>query len=162
AGAFVTGGSRRRSGATKRRRAIEMDPSDDKARAAEASVPPSFEGPLGGRFADLLAEHCAVRLDPRGPRKLGQGAGLRAPRAGAAEAADYFDRLTSPRLDREELDELAVHLHASETAFFRPPLHFDALRLAFAPRATTSEAPVRLLCAGCATGEEAYSVAISL
>ncbi|MBO9689842.1 MAG: methyltransferase domain-containing protein [Mitsuaria chitosanitabida] len=74
---------------------------------------------------------------------------------------------------RERLDALAAELTVGETFFFRHPEQLDALRFDLLPRMTrralsdaalTGAAPQRLrvLSAGCASGEEAYTLAITL
>ena len=51
----------------------------------------------------------------------------------------------------------------SETYFFRQPAHFDWLTSEFAPRWSLGDEPVlRVWSAGCATGEEAWSLAGAL
>src|SRR5882672_857451 len=65
----------------------------------------------------------------------------------------------------EELRALATHLTTSETYFFRCPDHFRVLREVALPsriRARNSRRQLRLLSAGCASGEEAYSLAMLL
>lgn len=68
------------------------------------------------------------------------------------------------RVDRGERAAkvaLARALTIGETYFFREAQHFELLRNALLPRAfARGEPPVRLVSAGCASGEEAYSLAI--
>ena len=64
------------------------------------------------------------------------------------------------RAGERELDRLAEALTINETYFFREPKHFDALRQLL-PELARGGGPVRILSAGCATGEEAYSLAIA-
>ena len=115
------------------------------------------------RFSDLLAEHCGVRIDERERRKLGLAVAARAQAVGCEPSA-YFARVTSPQVDRVELDRLAVRLTVGETSFFRSPPHFEALRQFALPTLTGNreDARVRVLSAGCSTGEEAWSIAITL
>jgi chemotaxis protein methyltransferase CheR len=94
----------------------------------------------------------------------------------AADPARYLDRLAqaSPN-DPAELDALAALLTVPETYFFRMPDHFTALTGYALPavlRANTSpghrprhaggKPTLRILSAGCATGEEPYTIAILL
>ncbi|WMS43742.1 chemotaxis protein CheB [Acuticoccus sp. MNP-M23] len=75
--------------------------------------------------------------------------------------SDYADRL---RDDRDEAGHLFRELLISVTAFFRDPDAFEALETAvdeILARKQPGE-PVRVWVAGCATGEEAYSLAILL
>jgi chemotaxis protein methyltransferase CheR len=115
------------------------------------------------RFSDLLAEHCGVRIDERERRKLALAVASRAQAIGC-DPPSYFARVTSPQVDRAELDRLAVRLTVGETSFFRSPPHFEALRQFALPLLTGNreDARVRVLSAGCSTGEEAWSIAISL
>ena len=81
--------------------------------------------------------------------------------SGAPTFADYVARVErEPR----ELELLARDVLISVTAFFRDPEAFEALAAAIgemcARKAPRSE--VRVWVAGCATGEEAYSVAMLL
>jgi chemotaxis protein methyltransferase CheR len=115
------------------------------------------------RFADLLAEHCGVRIDERERRKLAMAVAARSAAIGC-EPPGYFARVTIPQVDRAELDRLAVRLTVGETSFFRSPPHFEALRQYALPAlcGNREDARVRVLSAGCSTGEEAWSIAITL
>src|SRR5262245_48517486 len=115
------------------------------------------------RFGDLLAEHCGVRIDERERRKLALAVVARAASVGCEPAA-YFARVTAPQVDRGELDRLAVRLTVGETSFFRSPPHFEAMRQFALPALCghREDARVRVLSAGCSTGEEAWSIAITL
>ena len=64
-----------------------------------------------------------------------------------------------------ELDALYQDLLIDVTAFFRDPEVFAALKEGVFPRlalSTNPETPIRVWVPGCATGEEAYSIAICL
>lgn len=66
--------------------------------------------------------------------------------------------------DRQEMDRLVELLTVNETYFFREPAHLRLLidRLLPEVRRGNGGAPVRILSAGCSTGEEPYSVAMML
>jgi two-component system, chemotaxis family, CheB/CheR fusion protein len=73
---------------------------------------------------------------------------------------EYLERLRS---ERDELDALYRDLLIGVTRFFRDPDAFDLLERRILPELLTREAgsaPLRLWVAGCATGEEAFSLAI--
>jgi two-component system CheB/CheR fusion protein len=79
-----------------------------------------------------------------------------------ASIADYLDLL---RNDREEVKNLFRDLLIGVTAFFREPEAWELLeKEVIAPlvRDRPSSDPIRVWVAGCATGEEAYSLAILL
>ena len=74
---------------------------------------------------------------------------------------DYVARL---RGDREEVQHLFQDLLIGVTQFFRDPQEFDALEKEL-PRlfdGKRADDPLRVWVLGCATGEEAYSIAILL
>jgi two-component system CheB/CheR fusion protein len=76
------------------------------------------------------------------------------------EASDYVDRLQS---DKQEVSLLFHDLLIGVTSFFRDPEMFDTLRQRFIPQLFAgkgSDAAVRVWVPGCATGEEAYSLAM--
>jgi chemotaxis protein methyltransferase CheR len=61
----------------------------------------------------------------------------------------------------EALDELLADLTIGETYFFRQPAQFELIRTEILSSLAPSSQPFRLWSAGCATGEEAYSLAIT-
>ncbi|MFO0572569.1 MAG: CheR family methyltransferase [Polyangia bacterium] len=68
-------------------------------------------------------------------------------------------------LSRAELQALVDAVSINETYFFREPAHFAALvETALPARVRQGEPgrPLRLLSAGCSSGEEAYSIAITM
>ena len=83
--------------------------------------------------------------------------------ARALAAGEYLVRLERGEL-RDEVRALATHLTVAETYFFRNPTQFDAFRALAVRHMTqpeTRQRPMRVLSAGCASGEEAYSLAIA-
>jgi chemotaxis protein methyltransferase CheR len=87
-------------------------------------------------------------------------------RAGVASPRAYAEALRSeePRGGRL-LDDLLVEVTVGETYFFREPQHFELLRKEVLPdllRRRSDGSPLRVWSAGCATGEEPYSLAILL
>jgi two-component system CheB/CheR fusion protein len=77
------------------------------------------------------------------------------------EFEDYFSYL---RDNVEEAQALLADLLISVTAFFRDPKAFESLAANAIPHLFRGEerSPVRVWVAGCATGEEAYSIAMLL
>jgi two-component system CheB/CheR fusion protein len=76
--------------------------------------------------------------------------------------AEYFEYA---RTDTEEAQALFSDLLISVTTFFRDPAAFDRLAVEVIPRLfedKDASSTVRVWCAGCATGEEAYSIAMLL
>lgn len=77
----------------------------------------------------------------------------------------YLERLSDPDLGPAEWTALEAELTIGETYFFRYPEQFEALRRTILPalfEARAESRRLRIWSAGCATGAEAYSVAILL
>ncbi|MBN1773300.1 MAG: tetratricopeptide repeat protein [Deltaproteobacteria bacterium] len=74
-------------------------------------------------------------------------------------------RLATCELTVRQLETLASHLTVGETCFFRDPASFEALErqilLPLVARRAEAGRTLRLWSAGCCTGEEAYSLAIT-
>lgn len=88
---------------------------------------------------------------------------LRAARKSSADS--YLYALNFGNGASDELRELAALLTISETYFFRSPEHFRALTAVAVPQrmeVVRWSHPLRILSAGCASGDEAYSAAILL
>jgi chemotaxis protein methyltransferase CheR len=87
--------------------------------------------------------------------------------AGVSNTLQYIDQLLGQPLSQTQIHELARHLTISETYFFRDQHCFDALATRVFPeilkaREASDQKRLRILSAGCCTGEEAYSIAILL
>jgi chemotaxis protein methyltransferase CheR len=113
------------------------------------------------RLRDLLAAYSGVYLDTARQRLLEQGIARRLEATGDDLPA-YEGRVRTPA-GRDELRRLAELVVNHETIFFRNAPHMQALRQVLLPelhRRKPVGAPLRLWSAGCATGEEAFSLAI--
>lgn len=98
---------------------------------------------------DLLAEVLRERLDALGD----------------AGPAAYFQRLASPPSARDEWRAIAARLSVPETYFLRYAAHFRAFAEVVLPDRVEARRAVRrlrILSAGCASGEEPYSLAIAV
>jgi chemotaxis protein methyltransferase CheR len=81
-----------------------------------------------------------------------------------ASLLDYYHFLRcNPQRD-EEFDRLACQLTNNETYFFREPHHFEIIVRHVVPALGDAlrARPLRVLSAGCSSGEEPYSLAIAL
>src|SRR5579859_5435719 len=81
-------------------------------------------------------------------------------RAGVTDPQAYLDRLDA---DSAALDDLVAEITVGETYFFREPEQFTLIERAIVPVLLSDrhgKRPLRLWSAGCATGEEAYTLAI--
>ncbi|HEY4122739.1 MAG TPA: CheR family methyltransferase [Byssovorax sp.] len=112
-------------------------------------------------FRAVLALRLGLQFAPDRAEML---ADLLRRRAGAGGVARYLAALrVAPRGD-EELRALAPELTVGETYFFRNRAQLDALCDVAIPSVlgASGGAPLRVLSAGCASGEEPYSVAMLL
>jgi len=86
-------------------------------------------------------------------------------RMGLAHVASPEEYLERMQEDAGEITSLCNDLLIGVTAFFREPAAFEILRQRVFPdliHGRSADTPVRVWIPGCATGEEAYSVAIVL
>jgi chemotaxis protein methyltransferase CheR len=140
-------------------------PATDQQRAAA-----SFSASVGllapEQFASLrdrLADYSGVYLDLARLRLLEHGLAQRLSATGDDLLA--YERRIQGADGRDELRLLAELVLNHETIFFRNGPHLRALREVLLPelhRRKSAGAPIRIWSAGCATGEEPYSLAITV
>lgn len=112
---------------------------------------PAFARAAAARLGHDLGGGFAERLNPAVLRA--------AENVGESELARFLERLNErdPTVEQAFIEALTV----GETYFFRDPKHFDFLRERLVERREAGTGGrVRLWSAGCATGEEPYSMAI--
>ena len=117
-------------------------------------------------FRTLLSSHLGIDFGRQQPIFLETRLRRRMAKTGARSLYEYYRMVAQGRNPRElELlvNEVAIH----ETSFFRNPAQFDLLqRIALPERASArlraGERRLQLWSAGCSTGQEPYSIAISL
>lgn len=117
------------------------------------------------RARELLAEHAGFALDERKDDALLGALEALAARLGLPDAASALDDCERSPRPGGPLDALVRALLVRETHVFRTREHFDALERIVLPSILEQRAGtrrVRAWSAGCATGEEAFSVAFAL
>jgi chemotaxis protein methyltransferase CheR len=125
---------------------------------------------LSDELLARLSEFVAARMALHFPRSrwcdLERMACSASGEMGYADPESFIDGLISSPLTMERMEILACHLSIGETYFWREPQIFDALEGEILPELISSREScgkrLRLWCAGCSTGEEAYSIAIAL
>jgi len=117
------------------------------------------------QFQEFLMESCGLWFDARRLHELERAVAGRMIALGHGSFEEYYHFLTVHREGREELNKLVLSLTVGETQFFRTPDQFAALEHYILPRLIEARAGtsrrLRVLSAGCATGEEAYSLVMS-
>jgi chemotaxis protein methyltransferase CheR len=114
-------------------------------------------------FHDYLMTHSGLHFERRNLKILERGVAARMSALRIGSCREYFDYLTGKRDNRQELQKLLPFLTVGETFFFRYHAHYEILRNILAMgRAAPQRKKIRLWSAGCSTGEEAYSMAITV
>jgi chemotaxis protein methyltransferase CheR len=111
-----------------------------------------FRTVLGRRLGLSFDDGAAVMLHDALTRRAGRARLLPSQYVGCLENGDGDDELRS----------LALELTTTETYFFRHHEQLEAFCDVAASARAASERPLRILSAGCASGEEPYSLAILL
>ncbi|MGA2631283.1 MAG: CheR family methyltransferase [Terriglobia bacterium] len=126
-----------------------------------AALDTALLGEVSSFIAERMGLHFPEERWPdlaRGLKAAGQELGLEYPDACA-------QWLRTRELTVRQIETLASHLTVGETYFFRDPASFEALEREILPplvaRRSAAGRTLRLWSAGCCTGEEAYSVAIT-
>jgi chemotaxis protein methyltransferase CheR len=122
----------------------------------------SWTHPAYEALVRLLGERTGLSFPPQRHESAEQGVRRAMARAGVADPEGY--RALVER-DAQALDDLVVELTVGETYFFRNPEQFEFIRGTVVPdlwRRHGPEHTVRAWSCGCASGEEAYSLAMVL
>lgn len=116
------------------------------------------------KFHDYLILHSGLHFERRNIKMLERGLDSRMTALRINSFNDYFDYLVLNSEIRQELQKLLQFLTVGETFFFRYLAHFEALTHAVLPELTRSgrNRPIRILSAGCSSGEEPYSIAMAI
>jgi len=128
----------------------------------EDSEIPEKEGSPFREILHLLEEHSGVPFQSYKSQTLERRVARRMALRKSESLGDYLAYL---RKNTAEIRLLHDELLINVTSFFREPATFDALKIVAYPALLENrkeKAPIRIWVPGCSTGEEAYSLAISL
>ncbi len=123
---------------------------------AQPLLPPLAAGDFD-RAARLLQQRTGIMLGAHKREMAERHLGMQARDAGMASVSAYLDLLAM----NAEAPVWQIFINAftiNHTAFFREPHHFEVLKTFVAKRAR----PLAIWSAACSTGEEAWSIAMSL
>ena len=116
-------------------------------------------------LSEFVAQHLGLHFPKERWDDLERGVRAAAQESGSQPVDAYVQRLLSSNA-QSPVEILATHLTVGETYFFREQSSFDFLREEIIPKVTSPRCTrvrrLRVWSAGCATGEEPYSVAILL
>jgi chemotaxis protein methyltransferase CheR len=117
------------------------------------------------RFSQLLLDHCGLHFSERRRAELELGVRHAFAASTCADLDEYYRLLQDPRVGAMEMDRLINAVTVNETHFFRDAAQFDALYQHVLPdliERKRSMRTLRIWSAGCASGEEPYSIAMLL
>jgi chemotaxis protein methyltransferase CheR len=121
---------------------------------------------LLSRLSEFVDSRMALHFPRSRWGELGCRACSAAGEMGSADPVSFIEELIATRATSKQMDMLASHLTIGETYFWREPRLFDAFEGEILPELIRlrgrSDRRLRIWCAGCSTGEEAYSIAIAL
>lgn len=118
------------------------------------------------RLAELLGGRMGLDFTSRRRSELQRGICSAAPELGFADADECVRSLLSAPINPRQIEILAGHLTTGETYFFRDQALFDVLEKQVLPALIDArrgrEQRLRIWSAACCSGEEAYSLAITV
>lgn len=113
-------------------------------------------------YQELIKQRCGLFLQGNGEDKLATALTQRITVTKSGSSAEYYSRL---QCSKDEFQDLVNLLTINETYFFREAEQLRLLTERLAPRLLmrrTDGMPLRILSAGCSSGEEPYSIAMAL
>lgn len=117
-------------------------------------------------LSELIATKTGLHFPAERWRDLERGLRGAAAGFGFNDIGAFSQWLLNSNLNKEQLGELASYITVGETYFFRDPQYYDILESEILTAIVASRQKgsqrLRLWSAACATGEEAYSLAIVL
>jgi len=118
-------------------------------------------------FASYLEKQIGLQFfDEQGQKTLESALKARMQARGVRSALEYYDCLIRHDPRRAELQEFVDLVANNETSFFRNMPQFEAFRYELLPRLIAArekrEQTLRIWSAGCASGEEPYSIVMVL
>ncbi|HRE83032.1 MAG TPA: CheR family methyltransferase [Opitutaceae bacterium] len=121
---------------------------------------------LVGRLSGFVTQRFGLRFPPDRWNELSRGLASAALELGVSDLQGWAEHLATGGGTEEHLRAVANHLTVAETYFYRHRETFTLLEQKILParlaRRKSQFQPLRIWSAGCASGEEPYSIAILL
>jgi chemotaxis protein methyltransferase CheR len=116
---------------------------------------------------DLIHDKSGITLSDTKTQLVASRLARRLRARGLSSYGAYFDLVTRQDPGGDEMRELLNAITTNKTDFFREKHHFDFLRSTFLPRffeaaRSGGERRLRVWSAGCSTGEEPYTLAMTV
>ncbi len=142
-----------------------MSPSPQREKPASAPLP-DLDSSTYERFRTLIMERSGLHFPERRRMDLERGLRQALARERCRDWEEYYRLLESSPTGGQAWEQLIGQVTVGETYFFRDRGQFDALRQHVLPeiiaRRRAQSRQLRIWSAGCASGEEPYSLAILL
>lgn len=126
------------------------------------AVPLTLSDEVFGLFQNLIYTIAGIKLNSQKKGFLSSRLLRRLKKLDINSLHEYYRRVKD---DSDELVEMLNCISTNTTHFFRESHHFEFLKNKIMPellRIKSSEKTIRIWSAGCSTGEEPYSIAITL
>ncbi len=108
----------------------------------------------------LIRQEAGIHLEPAKRTLLIGRLTRRMRKLGLSSFSDYYDRVCSG--DGDEKQQMIDAICTNETHFFRDMRQFEFLRSVALPSLEKRTDSIRIWSAGCSTGEEPYSIAMTV
>jgi chemotaxis protein methyltransferase CheR len=118
-------------------------------------------------FRELVFRKSGITLNDSKKQLVASRLARRLRALGLTAYRDYYEHVIHRDPDGEELREMLNAITTNKTDFFREKHHFEFMRTTFFPQCVerarqTGQNRLRIWSAGCSTGEEPYTLAITL
>lgn len=112
------------------------------------------------RFRTLIYDESGIALSGQKQALLASRLSKRVRELGLGTFSEYYDLVIGDP-SREEFTRMLDLISTNKTDFFREPKHFDFLRDEILPELSARK-QIRIWSSACSTGEEPYTIAITL
>ncbi len=112
------------------------------------------------RFRTLIYDESGISLNNQKQGLVASRLSKRLRDLGLSTFSEYYDQLTKDS-SRDEFTRMLDLISTNKTDFFREPKHFDFLREEILPQ-LGSQQRIRIWSSACSTGEEPYTIAMTL